>query len=254
MEAGEFWSIGDYSIVGEFWGAPGRDLAASIEPDGLDVIDLATGTGVTAIAMAERGARSVVGVDAAPKLLREAERRANAAAVDIEWIEADVAAVPLPDRAADLVVSTFGIIVADDPRTAIGECRRLVRPGGRIVLTSWSGQGLFGRIRQALGPYFPDAPEPWHEDAAPIRAVVGPEAEVTTRSFMLTAETPEAFVAKLEQHNPPFIVGARALGDRWPRARADLLDVVAAADQGDADGYRAVVDYLVITIDGVDRG
>ncbi len=248
MDAGEFWSIGDYAVVGDLWSEPGRRLAASLDLAGRDVIDLATGTGVTAIALAGHGARSVIGVDAAPKLLAEAARRAEAGGHDVEWIEADMASVPRPDDSADLVTSTFGLIFADDPGAALAECRRLTRPGGRIVLTSWSGSGLFGRIRQALGPYFPDAPEPWHEDPGAIRSVAGPEAEVVEQSFVLVADSAEAFVAQLEQHSAPFVVAVETLGDRWNQARSDLLDVVTGAGHHDAGTYRAVVTYLVTTI------
>ena len=248
MEAGELWSIGDYSIVGELWSAPGRDLVDSLDVTGRDVIDLATGTGVTAIATAVGGARSVVGVDAAPKLLAEAAHRAEAEGVDVNWIEADFTAVPLPDRSADIVASTFGIIFATDPRAAIVECHRLARLGGQIIFTSWSGPGLFGQIREALSPYFPDVPEPWHEDPDRIRSVVGADAEIVERSFLLTASSPEVFVSQLEHYNPPFIMGAQTLGDRWPRARADLLDVVTTTGEIDRDGYCAEVGYLVTTI------
>ncbi len=248
MDPGEFWSIGDYGIVGDLWSAPGRDLADSLDVAGRDVIDLATGTGVTAIAIARRGARSVLGVDAAPKLLDEAARRADANGVTVEWIEADVASVPRPDQCADLVVSTFGIIFADEGAAAIAECRRLVRPGGEIVFTSWSGSGLFGRIRLALAPYFPDSPEPWHEHPDRIRSVVGDGVDIEERSFVLTAASPEAFVSQLELHSAPFIVGAQTLGDRWPAARADLVEAVTAAGEIDDGGYRAEVTYLVTSI------
>ena len=248
MEASEFWSIGDYAIVGELWSAPGCDLAASLDVAGRDVIDLATGTGVTAIAAAGLGARSVVGVDVTPKLLAEAARRADAAGVEVTWIEADVTAVPLPEGSADFVVSTFGIIFAGDPDAAIGECRRLARPGGRIVFTSWPGPGLFGQIRQVLSRYFPDAPEPWYEGPTRIRSVVGPDAKIVERSFVLQVASPEVFVSQLERHSAPFILAAQTLGDRWLRARADLLEVVTAGGEIDRGIYRGEVGYLVTTI------
>ena len=248
MDAGEFWSVGDYALVGELWAQPGRDLAASLDVVGRRVIDLATGTGVTAIAMAGLGAASVTGVDAAPKLLAEAARRSDARELEVEWLEADMTAVPLPDGSADIVVSTFGLIFAADPTAAIVESRRLCRPGGRIVFTSWAGPGLFGQLRQALSPYFPDTPEPWHESRRGIRSVVGADAEIVERSFGLTVASAEAFVSQLERQNPPFILGAQALGDRWHQARAELIDVVAAAGERHEDSLHARVSYLVTTL------
>ena len=248
MDASEFWSIGDYSIVGELWSAPGRELADSLEVADCDVIDLATGTGVTAIAMARRGARSVVGVDAAAKLLAEAARRADAAGVEVNWIVGDVCSVPLPDRSADLVVSTFGLIFAGDPAAAIAECRRLTRHDGRVVFTSWSGQGLFGRIRQALSPYFPDEPEPWHETTAGIRAAIGDQTQTIERSFVLDVASAEVFVSQLETHSAPFILAAESLGQQWEQAREALVEVVLAAGDSNAGSYRAEVSYLVTTV------
>lgn len=254
MDPAEFWATGDYAVVGDLWAQPGRDLAAALPVQGRDVVDLATGTGVTAIAAAAHGARSVVGVDVTPGLLQEAARRADRAGAEITWLTADFLDVPLPDRCADLVTSTFGLVFAGDPGAALAEARRLTRPGGQIVLTRWSAAGLFGRIRQTLAPFFPAAPEPWHETADGIRAVLGQDAEVTGESFVLTVESAEHLVSQLEQHSAPVVLGATSLGPRWPQARERLLDTVrAAGEQGD-DGFRLTVGYLRTTLGATDPG
>lgn len=118
MDPAEFWATGDYAVVGDLWAQPGRDLVASLPVQGQDVVDLATGTGVTAITAAAHGAQSVVGVDVTPGLLREAARRAGRARVDVTWVTADFLAVPLPSGCADLVTSTFGVVFAADPHAA----------------------------------------------------------------------------------------------------------------------------------------
>ncbi|MGO1908212.1 MAG: class I SAM-dependent methyltransferase, partial [Brevibacterium linens] len=156
MDAAEFWAVGDYSVVGDLWSQPGEDLADALEPAGADVIDLATGTGVTAIAMADRGARSVTGVDITASLLDEARRRALAAGHDLTFVRSDMSSTPLPTASADIVSSTVGLVFADDPQVALAEARRLTRPGGVVALTSWAGGGFFDRIRKALAPYFPE--------------------------------------------------------------------------------------------------
>jgi SAM-dependent methyltransferase len=248
MEPSEFWSIGDYSVVGDLWSRPGRDLVASLGVTGLDVVDLATGTGVTAIAAAEHGAASVVGVDITPSLLTEAARRGEAAGVYVRWVEADVASVPLPDASADLVVSTFGLVFAADPGRAVAEARRLVRPGGRLAFTSWSPNGLFGALRVVMAGYFPDAPAPWHESPGRIRVIAGPEAEVSEQTFELTVGSPEEFVGLMERFSAPIVMARQSLGERWPSARADLLQLVAAACQADGASYRVAVPYWVTII------
>src|SRR5690606_37625750 len=172
-------------VVGDLWAQPGRDLAATLAVRDRDVVDLATGTGVTAIAAARHGARSVTGVDVTPDLLREAVRRSRAAGVDVDWIEADLTDVPLPTDCADLVTSTFGLVFAE-PGPALAEARRLARLGGRVVFTSWAAEGLSGRTRQALGRYFPGAPEPGHAERDASRSVAGADATLEVSSFTMT--------------------------------------------------------------------
>ncbi|WP_423461826.1 methyltransferase domain-containing protein [Promicromonospora sp. MS192] len=254
MDPAEFWATGDYAVVGDLWAQPGRDLVASLPVQGQEVVDLATGTGVTAIAAAAHGARSVVGVDVTPGLLREAARRARQARVDVTWVTADFLAVPLPSGCADLVTSTFGVVFAADPRAALAEARRLARPGGRIVLTSWSATGLFGRIRQTLAPFFPEVPEPWHETVAGVHAVAGPDAQVTEESFVMTVASPEWFVSRLEQHSAPVVLGAASLGATWPQARERLLATVRDAGEPADGAFRLPVGYLRTTLDATAVG
>lgn len=253
MNPAEFWATGDYAIVGDLWAQPGRDLARRLDLGGRDVIDLATGTGVTAIAAALGGARSVVGVDVTPSLLGEAARRAQALGADVTWVTADMIAVPLPTGCADVVTSTFGLVFAADPAAALAEAGRLTRPGGEIVLTSWSASGLFGRIRQTLAPFFPAAPEPWHERAESIRAVVGEGTPVTEESFVITVGSPEEFVGALEQHSAPVVLGTRSLGPRWPEARELLVATVRDSAEPGHDGFRIPVSYLMTTVRSPER-
>ena len=248
MDAGELWSIGDYATIGELWSAPGRELAASLDVAGCDVIDVATGTGVTALEIARRGARSVVGVDASAKMLAEAAVRAANAKLEIDWIEADFASIPLPDESADLVVSTFGLMFASDPGAAFGEARRLLRPGGELIFTSWAASGFFGRLFLVMSKHFPERPTPWHESPEGIRALLGDDARVEEHSFPLSIESPEWFVSQLEQFSAPFMVAIEGLGPKWSAVRSELVEsvteMVAPADVG----YSAEVHYLTTTL------
>ncbi len=248
MTPAEFWSVGDYRIVGDLWGVVGRDVASSLDASGRDIVDLATGTGVTAIALALLGARSVVGVDITPSLLSEAARRAGEAGITARWIEADVTTLPLPTASADLVTSTFGLVFAADPAAALGEARRITRPGGSIVFTSWSPNGLFGDIRRIMAGYFPEAPAPWHESEEGIRTVAGVEAVVDERSFELAVESPETLIELFERHSPPILLAAQTLGERWPPARTDLLEAITRCGNRRDGKHRIEVSYLVTTL------
>jgi demethylmenaquinone methyltransferase/2-methoxy-6-polyprenyl-1,4-benzoquinol methylase len=56
----------------------------------------------------------------------------------IEWINGDAQALPLPDQSADVVSIAFGIRNVADPAAAIREFRRILRPGGRLVILEFS--------------------------------------------------------------------------------------------------------------------
>lgn len=230
------------------WAGAGRALAAELTVADKDVIDLATGTGVTAIAAAKRDARSVTGVDIAPPLLTEARRRAASAGLDVEFVEADMAATGLPAASADLVVSTFGLVFGAEIDQAIAEARRLIRPGGELVFTSWSGTGYFAKVRQTLAPYFPDAGTPWHESAAGIKEVAGPDADVDERFFTMAVESPEVFIDLMHRHSGPIILGAQSIGSEWPEVRGNLIAMTEENGERHGDEFRIPVGYLVTTI------
>lgn len=81
------------------------------------------------------GAR-VIGIDGDPEVLRRAEAKALAAGVELEVHEALADAVPLPDASVDCVVSTlvFHHLPARVKRDALAEVRRVLLPGGRLLI------------------------------------------------------------------------------------------------------------------------
>jgi demethylmenaquinone methyltransferase/2-methoxy-6-polyprenyl-1,4-benzoquinol methylase len=102
--------------------------AVGVGPDDL-VVDLACGTGDLAEQAAARGAR-VVGADFAGAMLRGARRRG----IDAGWVQGDAGALPLPDGCASVVCSGFALRNFTDLEAVLGECARVLRPGGRLVL------------------------------------------------------------------------------------------------------------------------
>jgi ubiquinone/menaquinone biosynthesis C-methylase UbiE len=112
---------------------------AAAQP-GMEVLDLACGTGEPAISLAsETGPRGrVVGIDINTELLEVARRRAQQRALDnIVFQQADAHNLPFPDHGFDLITSRFGVMFFDDIARAFGEAYRVLRPGGRIVLLAW---------------------------------------------------------------------------------------------------------------------
>lgn len=156
------WSAGDYARVAHGIQPVAEHLvrSAAIRP-GERVLDLACGTGNTALAARARGAR-VTGIDLAPALLAIAARRAVEEGVDdIRWQAADAEQLPFDDASFDVATSSCGVIFAPAPSQVARELARVVRPGGRIAIQAWCGDsgvgGLFALTREHLGSPAPAA-------------------------------------------------------------------------------------------------
>jgi SAM-dependent methyltransferase len=124
---------------------------------GQRVLDVACGTGVVAITAARAGAR-VTGLDLTPELLAVARDNARTAAVDIDWHEGDVEALPFPDAGFDVVVSQFGHMFGPRPDVTIGEMLRVLKPGGTIAFSTWPPELFIGRMFAIMGRYMPPPP------------------------------------------------------------------------------------------------
>ena len=106
------------------------------------VLDLATGSGDVAFALADglpRGT-AITGMDFCQPMLDEAVKKgtANPRWRQIEFRQGDALALPLPDRTDDAVTISFGLRNATSPRDALREIRRVLKPGGRFVCLEFS--------------------------------------------------------------------------------------------------------------------
>ena len=126
------WAAGDYPAIArrQLWPLGERIVRHIGVAPGEDVLDVACGTGNAALRAAQAGAR-VTGVDLTPELLDEARRLAAEAGADIEYLEGDAEALPVPDASFDVVVSVMGCMFAPRHRVAAAELARVLRPGHR---------------------------------------------------------------------------------------------------------------------------
>lgn len=121
---------------------------------GQAVLDVMTGTGAVALALASRVEPEgrVVGVDLSDGMLQVARDKA-AGVHHVSFVQADATRLPLPDASFDLVVCASGLFFLPDMPAALREWRRVLRPGGRVLYSSY-GPGLMadlpGRWRTCL--------------------------------------------------------------------------------------------------------
>lgn len=112
---------------------------AALEPGEL-VVDVACGTGTTAIEAAGRVSPGgqVVGVDLSDRMVEAARSRARQErCANTRFERMDAERLELPDDSFDAALCVLGLMYVPDPGRAIAEMRRVLRPGGRMVLAVW---------------------------------------------------------------------------------------------------------------------
>jgi SAM-dependent methyltransferase len=253
------WGAGHYEHVAVQIRPAAQLLVDRVEPKpGELVLDVGCGTGNAALIAAGRGAR-VIGVDPSPRLLDVARASARDAGLEVQFVLGEAATVPVPDGCVDAIVSAFGVIFAPDAAAAAAELARVLRPGGRIVLSAWLRQGALAgqaRLRHELLSGLPGhgpgaALYAWH-DLDALTTLLGPHGfsvRLEEQALTFGAGSPEAFAdAELADH--PSWVQARKLlepAGRWVNAREDLIELFAKANE-DPAGFRITSRYVIAVV------
>jgi ubiquinone/menaquinone biosynthesis C-methylase UbiE len=120
-----------YDQVIPFFAGFARQVAAALDlPPDAQVLDLAAGRGALSTELVGRAGR-MVAVDAAPRMVELLSHDLPA----VETHVMDAAALDFPDATFDLVVAGFVVHILPDPVAAVGEVRRVLRPGGQFAFT-----------------------------------------------------------------------------------------------------------------------
>jgi SAM-dependent methyltransferase len=153
------WASGDYPSMVETFLLPlgPRLVAASDIGPGQRVLDVAAGTGNASLPAAETGA-SVVASDLTPELLEAGRKRAEAAGLELEWVEAGAENLPFEDASFDVVMSAIGAMFAPRHQQVADELARVAKPGGTVALLSWTPEGMIGGLFKTMGPFAPPPP------------------------------------------------------------------------------------------------
>jgi len=155
------WARGDYH---RFATATVWDLGAIlVEACGIGrgqrVLDVAAGSGNTAIRAAEAGA-DVVASDLTPENFEAGRREAEARGVELEWREADAEDLPFEDASFDAVTSSVGALFSPDHQAVAREMTRVCRPRGTIGMINFRPTGVGAEFFSLMGRYVPEPPVP----------------------------------------------------------------------------------------------
>jgi SAM-dependent methyltransferase len=139
-----------------------HDIAQLSElPLGTSVLDIPCGGGVAFRGLRPERELDYVAADLSSVMLRRARAEADRRGIDwIQFVEADVEALPFEDRSFDLCITYTGVHCFPDPPAAIMEMARVLRPGGELRGTSvikrtGLRQDTFVRLMQIGGVFGP---------------------------------------------------------------------------------------------------
>ncbi len=152
------WASGDYAVFGATLLIMSELLCEAVDlRPGQKVLDVATGSGNTALAAARRFVETT-GIDYVSALLKRGRKRAAAERLEVAFREGDAESLPFPDASFDVVLSTVGVMFAPDQEKAAAELLRVCRPEGRIGLANWTPDGFAGELGSLFGEYLPFSP------------------------------------------------------------------------------------------------
>lgn len=171
------------------WGIDASVLYESIDAIGTatageTILDVPCGGGVALRALRPEQDVRYIAADLDPKMLRRAERRARKRSLrQVELVAADMTALPFADEEAHLFLSFSGLHMVADPEAAVKEIARCLKPGGRLIGTTFlSGGSRRARLLFDLGARNGHAVPPrradvmrWLESAGFVEADVGPQ-------------------------------------------------------------------------------
>jgi ubiquinone/menaquinone biosynthesis C-methylase UbiE len=248
------WALGDYHRFAKdmIWSFGAELVVACGIGPGQRVLDVAAGTGNVAIRAAQEGA-IVVASDLEPAQFEAGRREAAACGVELEWVQAEAAALPFGDGEFDVVTSSAGAIFAPDHQAVADELVRVCRPGGTIGMITFTPEGMAGDFFELFGRYAPPAdgqpPILWGVEDH-VRELFGDRVaalELTRRHYVERRPGgPQAFLDYYKETFGP-VIAIYSLLDDDHRAELDRegLEFVERWNTGDGDA-ELPVEYLLI--------
>lgn len=249
------WMAGDFGQIAKYTADDAAEFISRLPIHaGMDVLDVACGTGNLAIPAARGGAR-VTGVDIATNLLEQARARAAAENLTIDFRAGDAEALPFADASFDMVVTMFGAMFAPRPELVAAELARVCRPGGMVAMANWTPEGFVGKTFAVTGRISPpasDLPRPvlWgREDVVKQRfAAVGCKVQTFRRALMFRYPFPAARVVQFfrEYFGPTHVAFSRLDAAGQAAMATELEKLWLAHNEGPANESRVRAEYLEV--------
>jgi ubiquinone/menaquinone biosynthesis C-methylase UbiE len=225
------------------------------------VLDIACGTGIVARIAARRlGNRgSVVGLDTSAPMLATARAAATAEGAAVEWREGDALEQPFANGAFEVALCQQGLQFFPDKPRGLREMHRVLRPGGRIVLSVWGpierspgfaalAEALTRHVDHRAGGLLASGPFSL-SDAGALRALI---AGANFKDIDIRRVTKTLRYPSVEEFVLGYVSGsvlAGVVGDADEGARSALLAEVGAklAPAIDDQGLRFPIETNIVT-------
>ena len=250
----EAWASGDYAMFGATLLIMSELLCEAVDlRSGQRVLDVATGSGNTALAAARRFCE-VTGIDYVPTLLERGRERAAAERLEVAFREGDAERIPFPDASFDVVLSTIGVMFAPDQKKAAGELLRVCRPGGKIGLANWTPDSFAGEMAGVFGRYVHpppglELPVLWGTEER-LRDLLGGgvgHLQITRRSFVFRYRSIRHYLEILQIYLGPTRKAFQSLDPvERENLASDLTDLVERFNESGDETMMVTSDYLEV--------
>ena len=250
------WASGDFGHIGVRLQIVGESLCEAVGVSaGERVLDVAAGNGNASLAAARRFA-DVTATDYVPALLEQGRLRANADRLAIKFQVADAERLPFDDHSFDVALSTYGVMFAPNPHRAAAELLRVVKPGGRIGLASWTPDGFIGQLFHLMSAFVPPppglaSPMAWGTETRMVE-LFGPQASdirATRKHYMFHYRSAEHWVDFFRAYYGPTHKAFAALdAERQDALQAALIEFLRQQNTHRGDALMIPGEYLEVVI------
>ncbi len=248
------WAAGDFALLATKIVLVSEQLCEAVDlRPGQKVLDVATGSGNTALAAARRDG-DVTGIDYVETLLERARLRAATERLQITFRLGDAEDLRFPDATFDVVLSTFGAMFAPYQEKAASELLRVCRPGGKIGMANWTPDSFIGEIFRTTSRYIqapPNLKPPtlWGTEQR-LRELFGngiASLQVIPRTFIFRFLSAEHWLEFHRTHFGPLVKAFELLSaaDRESLSH-DLLDLARRHNRSGGDILIIPGDYLEV--------